>query len=303
MFRGVYSAASGMIAAERRQQMLTNRLANAETPGYKQDEQVLRAFPEMLIERIRDAQVNVQGKPSFSGSTPIGTLYTGVYAQEAIPSFQQGDLQETGHPLHLAIVDQALPENPETEERGTLFFAVQTGEDEVRYTRNGRLMLNAEGTLVTSEGYPVLNEDLEPIQVGQGALQVLEDGTLILHPADEAGGEELGRLWIGYTEQPERLVKEGNGVYRFVPENGADPEAPEGEPQYIGGIAFLNDPAVEGAPGYEIRQGFLERSNVDPTRTMSAMLTMYRLYEANQRVLQSYDRSMELAATQIGRLG
>ena len=56
MFRGVYTATSGMIATQRKQEMLTQNLANLNTPGYKADQTVLRAFPDLLIQRIRDQQ-------------------------------------------------------------------------------------------------------------------------------------------------------------------------------------------------------------------------------------------------------
>lgn len=52
-----------------------------------------------------------------------------------------------------------------------------------------------------------------------------------------------------------------------------------------------------------LKQGFLERSNVDVAKTMTDMLTAYRAFEANQKVLQAYDRSMEKAVNDIGRIG
>jgi flagellar basal-body rod protein FlgF len=293
MFRGVYAATSGMVASGRKQEMLTNNLANAQTPGYKQDQTVLRSFPDILIQRIRDDQgFRVDGKPSFPGQTSLGVLHTGVYAQEGIPSFRQGDLRETGRFVDFALVDQTLPENPETGQIGNLFFAVQKSDGEIRYTRNGQFAVDPAGFLTTSEGHYVLNQNLERIEVGNENFNVQEDGRILRR----VNGEDLpdGRVWLGYTEQPQRLVKEGNGLFQFVGD--------EGQPQDVATVAFLNDPANPNRFPYQIMQGFVESSNVDVTQTMTEMMSTYRLYEANQKVLQAYDRSIEKAVNEVGRV-
>jgi flagellar basal-body rod protein FlgF len=293
MFRGVYAATSGMIASERKQEILANNLANAQTPGYKQDQTVLRAFPDILIQRIRGENgLGVQGKPSFPGQTSLGVLHTGVYAQEGIPSFTQGALRQTGRFVDFALVDQTLPENPETEQKGTLLFAVQKSEGEIRYTRNGQFAVDPAGYLTTSQGYYVLNQDLERIEVGNEGLNVLEDGRILR----QINGEDVidGRMWLGYTEQSQRLVKEGNGLLQFVGE--------EGQPQDVTTVGFLNDPANPNRFPYQVKQGFIESSNVDVTRTMTEMMSTFRLYEANQKVLQAYDRSIEKTVNEVGRV-
>lgn len=286
MFRGIYTATSGMIAASRKQEALTNNLANAETPGYKQDSSVLRAFPDILMQRIDSTRelgdLNVQN----GGRTPLGTLHTGVYAQEFIPQFTQGGLKETGRIFDFAIVDQTLY-NPDTEQRGHLFFTVQTPDGAIRYTRNGQLTLDEEGYLVTGEGYRVLNDLQEPIRVDED-VRIDAQGRIFVR--DAAGEFQDGTLYLAYTEEPQLMVKEGNGLYRFDGE-GVLPDV-------------LDTPvpgAGEGNP-YQILQGFIETSNVDVTQTMTDMLQTYRLYEANQRVLQTYDRSMEKTVNEVGRV-
>lgn len=299
MFRGVYTATSGMIATQRKQEMLTQNLANLNTPGYKADQTVLRAFPDLLIQRIRAQQGGqVKGLPALPGQNTLGILHSGVYAQEAIPLFRQGPLRETGRALDLAIVDQDLV-NPDTQARGHLFFSVQ-GE-EVFYTRNGQFALDPEGYLVTNAGYYVLNEEGQPIQLTNPDFRVLEDGT-ILQAFDDNPEEfyPVGRLGLYYTEQPERLSKLGHDLYRFVPENDAE-EDEENVMQQLGEVEFLNNMAPGQSP-FMIKQGFVEGSNVDAVQTMTEMLSTYRLYEANQRVLQAYDRSMEKLVNEVGRV-
>ena len=62
MFKGFYTAASGMIAQQRRTEMLTNNMANANTPGYKADQSSVRSFPEMLLSRLDYETIPVDEK-------------------------------------------------------------------------------------------------------------------------------------------------------------------------------------------------------------------------------------------------
>lgn len=295
MFKGVYTAASGMIASERRQQQLSNNIANALTPGFKQDETTMRAFPEMLMQRIGGGQVNQQ--KGAIGNQTIGRLHTGVYAQEGIPLFTQGPLQMTGRAHDFAIVDQTLPLNPETNRKGHLFFTVQTGENDVRYTRNGQFAIDQDGFLVTSNGEYVLahngdNDALERIQLHNNNFEMTDDGRIFTNVGTP--DEQQFQLRLAYTEEPNLLVKEGHGLLRWTGE--------EDGIQDVQNVALLNQLAEDNMYPYQVRQAHIEQSNVDTTRTMTEMLNMYRMYEANQRVLQAYDRSMERAANDIGRL-
>jgi flagellar basal-body rod protein FlgG len=298
-----------MIAAQRYQDILSNNLSNAQTPGYKQDQTVLHAFNEMLLYRIRAFQHGQWKQAGGAGSggsqrTPIGFLHTGVFAHEAIPSFTQGPLVETGRTLDLAIVDETLPQNPDTGQKGTLFLAVRTDDGEIRYLRNGQFSLDPEGFLTTADGYYVLDEALNPIYVGNEQFSVTMDGYIHLDEAALAdappGTPAQPRLWLGYTEHAHQLVREGNGLWRWAPDEAVD--APYGEPELVYGLPLFNDPDNPAGLPYQLRQGFIEQSNVDLSQTMTQMLMQYRLYEANQKVLQAYDRSMDLAANQIARL-
>ena len=80
MFRGFYTVASGMLAQQRRTEMLTNNMANANTPGFKEDQSSLRAFPEMLLQRMDDqgAHIPTQKGLNLPFNKQIGSLSTGV---------------------------------------------------------------------------------------------------------------------------------------------------------------------------------------------------------------------------------
>ncbi|WP_273851611.1 flagellar hook-basal body protein [Guptibacillus spartinae] len=272
MFKGLYTATSGMMASERKQQFLTNNLSNAETPGFKQDEATFRSFPEYLM---KERNTNT---PTPHSS--IGTLQTGVYSQEGIPNFSSGSLKETSKQTDLALIDENLPIDSETGKKGLALFGVRLDDNAIRYTRNGNFSVNEDGFLTTSEGYQVVDEDLQPIQLTSDSFTMTDEGTL----REENGNEQ--QLWIGYTGDPAKLTQQGNGVFTW---EGNEEDAPRS----IQTTDYTQ---------YAVKQGFLEGSNVDMTTTMTDMLNTYRLYEANQKVLQTYDQSIDKAVNDIGRV-
>lgn len=279
MFRGFYTVASGMLSQQRRTEMLTNNMANANTPGFKADQSALRAFPEMLLHRIDQEKVPTQNGLKLPFNQTVGPINTGVYVQEAIPNFTQGALQDTEQRTDLALIDQEMPVNPETGLRGSVFFTVQNQAGEMRYSRNGDFTLDGQGFLTTASGYFVLDTEGNPIQLSSDQFQVLENGVL------QGANGETAQLGIGFAANPHGLIKEGDGLYST--ENGNP---------------LANAHNQEGVQ-FSLQQGFLERSNVDTSRTMTDMLTAYRAFEANQKVLQAYDKSMEKAANEVGRIG
>uniref|UniRef100_C5D968 Flagellar basal body rod protein n=1 Tax=Geobacillus sp. (strain WCH70) TaxID=471223 RepID=C5D968_GEOSW len=277
MLRGFYTAASGMMAQQRRIEMWTNNIANANTPGYKSDQAALRAFPELLLSRLDKATVPTKTPRSFPLQPTIGSINTGVYMQELIPNFRQGDIKETGQPTDIALINGTLPVDAETGKEGTLFFIVQNENGDIRYTRNGNFTLNPQGFLTTNDGWYVLDENGRRIQLPSTNFAVNADGTIV------ANNTRIARINIAFAANPNTLVKEGNGLFRS--ENGVLPSA-------------LGNPNIT----YTLKQGFLERANVDLNRAMTEMLSAYRAFEANQKIVQAYDRSMDKAVNEIGRL-
>ncbi|WP_430790246.1 flagellar hook-basal body protein [Virgibacillus flavescens] len=266
MLRGFYSAASGMIAQQRRQEALANNIANANTPGYKADQPTLRAFPEMLMKQIGSTELPTERGFNVPGNQTIGALNTGVYVQENVPKFIQGDIRETGISTDLALINGAFPD-----EAGGLFFTVQNEAGEQRYTRNGNFTVDGQGFLVATEGYYVLDQAGNRIQTDGQDFTVTQDGNV------QAAGQNIP-LGIAYTENVNQMAKEGNGL--FAGEAGAVPA----------GATFT------------IQQGFLEQSNVDTLQSMTEMMESYRMFETNQRVLKAYDESMSKAVNEVGRL-
>lgn len=280
MLRGFYTAAAAMVAQQQRQEMLANNLANANTPGFKADQATFRSFPELLITSTAQQTLPVKNQFRLKGKYTVGPLNTGVYMQETVPKFKQGDIYETGNETDLALVEGYLPVNPETNRSGALFFQVMNAADEVRYTRNGNFTVDGQGYLTTTDGFHVLDTFGDPIVIFGDNFTVTSDGRFF------EDGEDTGQqIQIAYAENPDNLVKEGNGLFRL-----------EGQGQLP---SVLDHPEIT----YQIKQKFLERSNVDLEQTMTEMMMAYRTFEANQKVVQAYDKSMEKAVNEIGRIG
>ncbi|MEW9110794.1 flagellar hook-basal body protein [Cytobacillus gottheilii] len=279
MFKGFYTVASGMLAQQRRTEMLSNNMANANTPGFKADQSAIRSFPEMLLQRMDQQSIPTEKGLNIPGNTTIGSISTGVYMQEVIPNFLQGDIKETGLNTDVSLINVNVPDNGEEDAVGSVFFTVTGPSGEERYTRNGNFTLDGAGYLTTASGLYVLDDAGQQIQLTSDDFSINEEGILT------GANGEVARLGVAYTDNANRLIKEGDGLYRTEDGNNL-PSA-----YLAGGVQF------------NLQQGFLERSNVDVSRTMTDMMTAYRAFEANQKVLQAYDRSMEKAANEVGRIG
>ena len=139
MDRGLYIAASGMLAEQVRQDQIANDLANASTSGYKSDRTAQRTFGDLLMDN------------SVTGAQ-IGSQSTAVQVDKIETDFSPAPARDTGEPLDFAIVGEG-------------FFAVRTAQG-TRYTRNGEFAANAQGQLVTSTGDQVLGRNGQPVTLG-----------------------------------------------------------------------------------------------------------------------------------------
>jgi flagellar basal-body rod protein FlgG len=300
MLRGLYTAAAGMISQQRKHDTITNNISNMNTPGFKAGTAVSRSFPEMLIA----AQVGDADQPL---RTVIGRMNTGVFAEEDLSIYLQGDLEETKNPLDFALVSNIevpgmtfdgsgkyVSPDGQVTFQPQAFFTVQNQNGETRYSRNGRFTANIDGELITPEGYKVIGQDGQPIVLRDEAtgtyipsVKVTPEGRLVDAvnglPLLDANGTQL-QLLLSRVENPHRLIREGNGVYRLE----AGEEA--------------NVTTVVPNGQVVVQQGYIERSNVDPTQSMIDINAAMRAYEANQKIVQYYDRSLEKAVNEVGRV-
>ena len=153
MDRGLYIAASGMLAEQIRQDQIANDLANASTPGYKGDRTAQRSFGDLLLAN------------STNGGA-VGRQSTAVQVDSIETDFSPRPSRETGEPLDFAITGEG-------------FFAVQTAQG-VRYTRNGQFSLDPQGRLVTAQGDPVLDTAGRAITAADGKVDPRRVGVVAL---------------------------------------------------------------------------------------------------------------------------
>jgi flagellar basal-body rod protein FlgF len=153
MDRGLYIAASGMLAEQIRQDQIANDLANASTPGYKGDRTAQRSFGDLLL-------------ANTANGAAVGRQGTAVQVDAIETDFSPRPTRETGEPLDFAITGEG-------------FFAVQTAQG-VRYTRNGQFTLDPQGRLVTAQGNPVLDTAGRPIASADGKVDPRRLGVVAL---------------------------------------------------------------------------------------------------------------------------
>lgn len=250
MIKGLYAAASAMLANLTRQGALSHNIANLDTPGFKQVMVSLEDFTTTSVtQQTRDAA-------GVSSLRWLGDIGLGVEPLPEAVDFTQGGLQFTGQPLDLAL-------------SGNAFFTVETPNGE-RYTRDGRFNRDVDGYLVTVDGYYVLDDAGQRIELPEGSVGV---STLGVIAVDD---EEVAQLGLAAFENPAAELR------RDLPNVFAAAGAPTGE--------------TAGA----VVQGSLEMANGSPAQLMSQMVAVTRAYEAAQQMVQTQD---ELLGKSISALG
>ena len=182
MIRGLYTSATGMLAAQTQSEVIGDNVANVKTPGYKEQLASNISFPSMLIERIGGNQ---------AATVQIGGLGTGVGVDRTALSNAQGAIQTTDLKTDLALTSPG-------------YFVVQTPGGE-RYTRNGHFQLDANGMLQSPDGYALLGEK-GPIGPLSSEFSVSADGTIM----DK--GRSVDRLRV-VEIQADTLKREGQSLY------------------------------------------------------------------------------------------
>jgi len=332
MWRGLYTAATGMISEQKRTDVIANNIANAATTGYKRDLTIHKEFHEMLIKRVNDFEedgtVGLSVAP-FNSLADLGTsredvtqikgfnadpfyrpnigrLGLGDYIDEIAVNYEQGALESTGNTFDLAIV-------------GDGFFAVQT-PDGVRYTRNGAFFKNNAGYLQDIRGYNLLDAQGNPIRIPANArdsqISITGNGTitvpgnaLVVNPVTnrlEFAGNQNNRqvlAQIQFVEFGNRLAtqKQGDNLYYVVADNeGNDPQA---QPVGQNIRARIMNPNAQPRPATgEILQGSLEKSNTAIVSEMVELIHNHRLYEANAKAVLTQDSALDKAVNSVGNL-
>ncbi len=186
MNSGIYASVSGSLAAMRRLDVISNNLANVNTPGYKKD--------KMSFEGLLAGAANPPAVPQGTTADPV------MQKENIYIDFAGGPTSQSGNPLDLAL-------------DGDGFFAVTTPEG-TSYTRQGNFRTSADGTLVTVDGYPVQGAGGSAIRIQGSRVEIDAKGGVIVD------GAQVGAISVVDFEKPYALTKVGSAL--FVP---ADPQA------------------------------------------------------------------------------
>ena len=261
MFKGLYTAYTGMVNQQKRLDTMTNNLANVNTVGYKKEGATSQAFSDMLAYRIKDATTpgRVDG---------IGTMNMGVKIGENYTDWTQGSFRQTENTYDMALSGMGF---------FNIEFTNKEGDTMTLYTRDGGFTVNKDGYLVNDNGDYVLG--------------LTENGTqtrIQLDPTKPTTVDEMGNLFQE-DEQVARLMLTDFEDYNYISQYG--------ENYYQ---------ALEGAEiteaDVQVYSGYLEQSNVETVQEMVNMIAIQRNYEANQKVITTYDKSMDITVNQIGKV-
>lgn len=271
MMRSLYTAASGMMSQQTQVDVISNNLANVNTTGYKTE---TTTFKSLLYQDLqaRTTTANGEFKP-VSAQVGLGSRVAAITSQ-----YVQGSPNATDNNTDMMI-------------NGKGFFAVMNLNGGVYYTRNGNFLF-AEGTegamLCTSDGYPVLDTEGQPIVLGAmdngesylpSQISIDSDGNLC-YPDESNNPQPIGiKMGLFQFSNPSGLGKVGNSYLEETDASGIP----------------LNEEYDEVGVKSTIKQGYLEASNVNVATEIVNLITAQRAYELCSKAITTSDTMMEQA--------
>ncbi len=254
--RSLSIAASGMLAQQTNVEVISNNVANMNTTGYKRQRAEFQDMLYTAMERVGSAS-------SAAGTiVPAGVeIGTGVKTSAIYRIAEQGNLQQTGNTYDLAI-------------NGRGYFRIQLPDGTDAFTRAGNFAVNAEGQIVTQDGYVV-----QPgITVPGEALDIAinEQGQVQATLPGQTTPQVIGQFELASFVNTAGLQALGDNLFAETAASG---------------------PATTGTPGDvgfgRLQQRWVESSNVNPVQEISALIMAQRAYEMNSRVISASDEMMQ----------
>ena len=253
--RSLDIAATGMLAQQRNVEVVSNNLANMNTTAYMRRR---TEFHDLIYQDLR----RVGTTPSDAGTiVPSGVqLGLGVKLAAVYRIHEQGNLEATDNTFDLAI-------------QGKGFFQITLPTGDTAYTRDGTFQLDANGRIVTHDGYPIIPS----ISIPSNAIDVTinQSGQVLAKIEGQISFSNVGQIQVANFANEAGLSAEGNNLLTETPASGSP---------------------TTGAPGSagfgSILQGFLETSNVNAVEEISNLISAQRAYEMNSKVIQTSDEMM-----------
>ncbi|MCI6340124.1 MAG: flagellar basal-body rod protein FlgG [Campylobacter sp.] len=255
MLRSLFTAATGMIAQQTQVDVTSHNIANVNTMGYKKNR---AEFADLMYQAMSYA-----GTPTSTTTThPTGIeVGLGVRPQAITKIHSQGYFKETGNNLDMVIA-------------GNGFFQVQMPDGTTAYTRNGAWKLDSVGNIVNDDGLQLVPNITIPADATQISIGI--DGTVSVLQPGAAEMQQVGQIEIVNFINPAGLHSSGDNLFLETGASGAP----------IIGIA--------GQDGLgQIKQGFVEMSNVQLVEEMTELITGQRAYEANSKAITTSDSMLQ----------
>lgn len=259
MMRSLWSAASGMKAQQQQMDVVAHNLANVNTTGNKK---VRAEFQDLIYQTLRQA-----GADSGDGTTYPTSMQIGLGARLAATNriFTQGNIQTTGNPTDVAI-------------EGEGFFRINMPDGTEAYTRDGSFKIDADGNLLTSDGYLLADNITIAQNAPSDSIVISRDGYVSYTVAGENTSTQAGQIQLVRFVNPQGLKAIGNNLFQ---QTGAS-----GEP-------------IQSVPGTDgtgtLIQSTLEMSNVQIVDEMVDMIVSQRAYESNSKAITTSDAMLEVA--------
>lgn len=295
MDKGIYTALSGGIAKSHELEVVSNNLANINTPGFKRDAGTFNEYLRELRkpDTVEGLQREIKAEAAFDGRPQGDKSF--VEMDSIYTSFDQGDLQRTGRSLDVAL-------------QGNGFFEVLTPSG-VRYTRQGNFSISPEGVLVTINGFPVL-ASTRGLPARSKTVDVTGQGAKVESPPTDAQDQ------YKQIAPDKRLIRLGDGKVNITEDGGMYQDGARvatisveefHENQWLekaGNSYFRNttpDNVKYGEVSSKTIQGFLEGSNVNPIKEMTKLIEVTRAYESHMQAIKTYQEVDAQSVNEIAR--
>jgi flagellar basal-body rod protein FlgG len=257
MIRSLFTASTGMIAQQLNIDTIANNLANVNTTGFKKSRV---NFQDLIYETIKPAGTETEAGTTIPEGIQVGH---GVRPSSIAKLFSQGAAVQTGNPFDIRI-------------EGEGFLQVTLPDGTTAYTRDGAFKVDADGTVLTADGYPMepaitIPNDAEVVSIGpDGTVSVIQPGNV----TTAVGNIQLVRF-------PNPAGLDARLGRNLLLENEAS------------GAPTVGTPGLDGLG--TLSQGFLENSNVQVVEEILQMIIAQRAYEANSKVIQTADEMLQTA--------
>jgi len=252
--KAMYTAATGMDAQTIRIDTIANNLANANTTGFKKSQV---DFADLIYVMMRRPGVGQTEQTLAPTGLEIGS---GVFPVSTLKIFTEGIVTNTAGELDLAIT-------------GDGFFQVETPTGETKYTRDGNFRVGSDGAIVNSQGFPLYPAVSVPSNAS--AISVGSDGTVTVLTA-EGDTSTIGNIQLVKFTNPGGLSSEGGNMFAET---------------VASGTPITGTPGLDGLG--EIKQGYLEMSNVEVVTELVDLIVAQRTYELNSKVVKAGDRILQ----------